>query len=307
MYDKALLYKITWYYYINDMTQQEIAEHLGISRMKVVKALNQAKSDGLIKFTIDQDALEKMDLENALIKKYGLKDILVVPSTPDGLTDNLSKAAAQYIEEKAENDSFINIGYGETVSKTIKELIYITKKQFSLVTLSGGVSYYMTSIISGAHKRSSAVSTPSFHIIPAPLIASSAKIAKTFTEEPAVKNIFKMAALSSLTLIGIGAVNKKATIFKYGIASPNDLTILNMKGAVGDILSQFFDENGNIIDSDLHNKLVGTKLSALEKSKNVVAVAGGTHKIAAMHAALKCDYIDVLITDEDTGKALLER
>ncbi len=307
MYDKALLYKITWYYYANDMTQQEIAEHLGISRMKVVKALNKAKSDGMIKFTIEHQALDKMNLENALIKKYGLKEILIMPSTPDKTIDNISKGAAQYIEEKVEAGSFINIGYGETVSKTVSELIYSTKKPLSFVTLSGGVSYYMTSIIAGAHKRSSEVPTPSFHVIPAPLIASSDKIAQTFLSEPAIKNIADMAELADLTLIGIGSVNENATIFKYGIASKSDLTILNMKGAAGDVLSQFYDENGEIIDSELHNKLISTKLEALEKSKNVVAAAGGMHKIKAIHAALKGRYIDVLITDEDTGKALLER
>lgn len=306
MYESNLIYKVTWFYYENNMTQQEIAQHLGISRMKVVKLLNQAKQEGLIKFKMDPEAKSNIQLEQELIKKFGLKDVFVVPSSPENLNDNIAKAAAQYIEDKVDENTFLNIGYGDTVSKTLNHLIYSIEKEISLVTLSGGVSYYTSAIVSGTKKKSSNSITPNIHIIPSPLLVSSEEVANTFLQEKSIQNILNMTTLSSMSIVGIGSVSDNATIFKYGIANNEDLTLLKMQGAVGDILSQFYDKNGNILESDLHNKLIGIKLDKLKESNQTIGVAGGIHKVQAIYSALIGGYLNILITDEDTATELLK-
>lgn len=305
MYENNLIYKVTWFYYENNMTQQEIAEHLGISRMKVVKLLNQAKVDGIIKFKMDPEAKSNMQLEQDLKNKFGLWDVFVAPSSPDNINDNIAKAAAQYIEDKVKENAFINIGYGDTVSKTLNHLIYSLDKQISLVTLSGGVSYYTSAIVAGTKKKSSTSITPNIHIIPSPLLASTEEVADTLLKEKSVQNILNMTQLSSLSLVGIGSVSDNATIFKYGIANNEDLTLLKMQGAVGDILSQFYDKDGKMIESELHNKLIGIKIDKLKESNKTIGVAGGKHKVQAIYSALIGGYLNILITDEDTAKSLL--
>jgi lsr operon transcriptional repressor len=78
-----------------------------------------------------------------------------------------------------------------------------------------------------------------------------------------------------------------------------------MQGAVGDILSQFYDKDGKIIQSDLSKKLVSIKLDTLKNASNTIGVAGGKEKIHAIYSALIGGYLNVLITDEDTAKELL--
>ncbi len=306
MYEESLIYKVTWCYYAANMTQQEIADHLNISRMRVVKLLNQAKSEGIIKFKIDPEAKMLIDYEQALISKFNISDAFVIPSTPTELNENLAMGAAQYIEDKIESDALINIGYGDTVSRTINHLIYSIDKPISLVTLTGGVSYYTSAIVSGAKKMSANNITPTIHIIPAPLLASSEEIAHLFLEEKSIKHILDMTKLSKMSIVGIGSVSDNATIFKYGIADKDDLTLLKMQGAVGDILSHFFDQNGQPIESELQKKLIGTSLDALKSSHKTIAVAGGSDKVQAIHAALIGGYVDVLVTDQETTKALLD-
>jgi DNA-binding transcriptional regulator LsrR (DeoR family) len=305
MYEENLVYKVTWFYYVDNMTQQKISEHLGISRMKVVKLLNQAKNDGIVKFKINNDAKDHVTLEHALIEKFNLDDVFIVPSTPSNVNDNIAKGAAQYLEEKVEENSFINIGYGDTISRTINHLIYFCEKQISLVTLSGGVSHYTSAIISGAHKKPSSSTTPNIHILPAPLIASSEEIANIFLNEKSIRNIMSMSELSSMSIVGIGSVSNNATILKYNVANNDDFNLLKMQGAVGDILSHFYDKNGNIIDSHLHKKLISIKLDTLKNSHKTVGVAGGEEKVQAIYSALIGGYINVLITDHDTATSLL--
>jgi len=306
MYEDNLMYKVTWYYYEENMTQQEIAEHLGISRMKVVKILNQAKNDGVIKFKMDPEAKSNIALERDVMKKFDLCDVFVVPSSPKDLNDTIAKAAAQYLEEKVTENTYINIGYGDTVSKTLNHLIYSLDKQISLVTLSGGVSYYTSSIISGTKRRATSGITPNIHILPAPLLASSEEVADIILKEKSIQNVFNMTQLSSMSLVGIGAVSDEATIFKYGIANGEDLTLLKMQGAVGDILSQFYDKDGNILNTNFHKKLISIKLDHLKESNQTIGVAGGDDKVQAIYSALVGKFVDILITDEDTALSLMK-
>lgn len=51
-YEEELMIKIAWYYYIENLTQQEIAKILGINRIKILRLLDKAKENGLITFQI---------------------------------------------------------------------------------------------------------------------------------------------------------------------------------------------------------------------------------------------------------------
>lgn len=306
MYEENLLYKATWYYYVDNMTQKEIAEQLGISRMRVVKLLSRAKDEGIVQFKINRNAEVRVGLEDALRNRFHLKDVFIVPSTKENINDNIAKGAAQYLEDKIEEDALINFGYGDTISRTINHLIYTSDKPISLVTLSGGVSYYTNSIKLGTHSRPTSSVMPAFHVLPAPLLASTREVADILMNEKSVKNILEMTKVSTMSIVGIGAVTNSATIFKYNIVNDNDLTLLKMQGAVGDILSQFYDKDGKIIESEIHNKLVSVTLDSLRDSQETIGVAGGQEKLQAIYSALVGGYLNILITDEDTAQGLLE-
>ena len=66
-FEEELLIKAAWYYYIEEMTQQNIAEKLGISRMKVIKLLETAKSTGVIQFKISQEKSRRLRIEKKLV------------------------------------------------------------------------------------------------------------------------------------------------------------------------------------------------------------------------------------------------
>ena len=301
------LVKVAWYYFMNNMTQQQIAETLGIPRMRVVKMLSQAKDEGIVQFKINQSIEKKIGIENSLIEKYGLDDAVVVPQTvPEKVVDSVSMAAALYIDEKTKEGDFINIGFGHTVSTTVSNLTYNTDKKLSFVSLTGGVSHYTSTIIKGAHYRPASKVTPDIHIIPAPLLASSKDTARAFLNERSISDIFSMNKLAHMTVIGIGALKENASIFKLNIASENDFQLMKMNGAVGDLLSNFIDPSGTLVESDLHDRLISTPISNLKEFRNTIAVAGGVEKKDAIKAALLGGYINVIITDETTARQLIE-
>ena len=67
----------------------------------------------------------------------------------------------------------------------------------------------------------------------------------------------------------------------------------------------FIDKDGNVIQSSLERRLMSTPLEQLKEMSNSIGVAGGSTKSEAILAALKGNYLDVLITDETTATNVL--
>ena len=129
-------------------------------------------------------------------------------------------------------------------------------------------------------------------------------MAEAIQEESSVKEVSNMIQLASMTIVGIGAMDNSSTILKTSILNPNDFLLLNMKGAVGDIICHFIDKDGNLVDTDIDSRLVSVPLSTLNQLENVIGVAAGKHKVTAIHSALMGNYLDILITDESTAQLL---
>lgn len=300
-YEESLMIKVTWYYYLDNMTQQQISDHLGISRMRVVKLLDKARTNGIIQFKIREDSMNKMKLEKNLADSYGLIDTFITPTPPSGVSinENIAKAAAIYISDRLDNNTFINMGYGDTPSRILNNLATIAEYPISVISLTGGVSYYLPN-------NMSTIFNAKLHLIPSPLLVSSKEVVDAIRNEGSVNEIMRMVELSSMSVVGIGSIGENSTIIKSGILSKNDYLRLSMKGAVGDVLCHFIDKDGNLVQTEIEDRLMATPLTTLRNLNNVIGVAAGDHKIEAIKAVLKGGYLDILITDEATALQLLD-
>lgn len=285
-YEKDVAIKVAWKYYNEGLTQTEIAEALNLSRMKVIKYLEIAKNNNIIQFKINIDQVSDPNLQSKLLEKYNLDDVYIVPSSIEDNIDSVTIAAAQYIEDRVTNDTMISIGYGEAVSKTLGHLSISAKYKVAFVSLTGGVKFYMPTAID---QSSDYYTNPNYshYIIPSPLIVNSEGLATNLRNEKSIKSILEMVPYSNLTVIGIGALNNRATLVKEGLLSIKDIEIFKSQGAVGDLLNHFYDINGNTLDLGLHDRLISTDIKLLKSLNHVVAVAGGLEKKEAIIGALK--------------------
>lgn len=299
-YEESLIAKTAWYYYSENLTQQNISELLGISRMRVIKLLEKAKSTGIIQFRIRSNVDKRMQLEQNLIRKFALKDCFIVPSPTNSqdTNENVARAAAMYISNRINADCFINIGYGDTTGRILNHLAINTEYTLSFVSLTGGVSYYLP------NARSSTFNSK-LYLMPSPLIISTKEMANAIKAEKSVKEVEQLIPSSHLSVVGIGAMDQRATILQSGILSQNEFLILENNGAVGDLLSHFIDQNGEIVNSSLEERTVSTTLDAIRKLENVIGVAAGEKKVKAIRSVLNGHFLDVFITDEETASYLV--
>lgn len=300
-YEETLMTKAAWYYYFEDMTQQRVADRMGISRMRVIKLLEKARQTGIVQIKLRRDGENRMALVQKLAQMYGLKDALIVPAATDPRFTNagIAEAASMYISETLTENSIINIGYGDTPSRILNNLATMAEKPLTCISLTGGVSYYLPDTRSN-------VFNAKLHLIPTPLLTSSREMAEALRQESSVTELSRMITLAQLTVVGIGAMHESATIFKSGILNHNDFLYLKMRQAAGDILSHFIDENGRLIETPIEERLISTPLSTLKSLQNVIGVAAGANKAQAIRAALRGRYLDVLITDDLTAELLTE-
>lgn len=299
-YEEILMVKTAWYYYIENYTQQKISELLGISRIRVIRLLEKARQNGIVSFRIRQDNNRRMQVEKSLITQFGLNDAFVIPVGSDAseLNESLAQAAAMYIADRLSDNTFINMGYGDTPSRILNHLARSTEHPINAVSLTGGVSYYLPN-------TQSSVFNARLHLIPSPLLLGSPELVQVMFQEESVQRIQQMSRMAKMTVVGIGSMGANATIIQNGILTKADFLLLEMQGAVGDILSHFIDKDGNPIQSSVEQRLLSTPLQELRQMNNVIGVAGGEDKIDAIHAVLRGQYLDTLITDEVTAEALL--
>ncbi|HWO78378.1 MAG TPA: sugar-binding transcriptional regulator [Bacillus sp. (in: firmicutes)] len=304
IYTENMMVKVAWYYYKENLTQNEIADLLDLSRTKVVRLLERARIEGIVQFHIKGHSTNCLSIEKEFKETFSLPNAFIIPTPVNKreLSDSLSLAAAQYLHHKLQPNDLLGLGWGRAVSRTIDYLTLEQESKISVVTLTGGVNYYLH------NRRSQDGGMERFHeihIIPAPFLASTEEMAESFLSEPSIKEILELGCLSKYIVVGIGGLSPDATIIQEEKMTLNELTFIKQQNAVGDILGQFYDRNGEVLSLPHHKRLIGMNLNRLKSLNNVIAIAGGDQKIDAIYGALKGGYIHTMITDETTAVSLL--
>jgi DNA-binding transcriptional regulator LsrR (DeoR family) len=109
----------------------------------------------------------------------------------------------------------------------------------------------------------------------------------------------------TLAFVGIGSLNSYSISMRdETILTRADLNEVIANGAVGDIALRFIDAEGQPVQSELSERIIGIDIDHLRQIPRVVGVAGGRNKIAPIRAALRGKLLSVLITDQSTAEAL---
>jgi lsr operon transcriptional repressor len=299
--DEALLARVAWLYYNDGLTQSEVGKLLSIPRIKVSRLLEAGRTSGLVQLRINSRQQGCLELEARVRQQFGLSDCRVIPeSTSEDINMRVGQAAAQYLMQKLQPGDSLSVGWGETVTHSIRMLGYTAQERgIGLYSLTGGVRTYVEGMREANWHRN-------VNIIPAPLVLSTPELAQALTQEPSVSSLISKALEADYKLVGIGGLSETATVVTQGYLAPSEIDPLRRSGARGDILCHFYDRNGRDISLPLHDRVVGVNLEQLRQSEKVIAAAGGPTKTGPILSALRGEIIDILVTDEPTALALLD-
>jgi DNA-binding transcriptional regulator LsrR (DeoR family) len=313
--DTDLAVRAAWLSYVGGYTQEQIAQRLGVSRVKVHRLSALAQQLGFVKVSIEHELASTIALENELNQAYGLKTCILVPSMgdetgrrSDAATAALGTAGARFLERYLDREpsATIGIGWGRTLSAVADTLLRRPHPHNRFVSVLGSLTRHAAANPYDVIHRLARKTGGEGFILPVPFIADAVADKALLMAQKSVGKIITLAGSADLYILGIGQCNATASAFQAGQITKRELQELQAAGAVGDLLGRFFDIDGSILHSEFNERVMGLEPEALAH-RQVVAIAGGAGKIPALTGALRTGKISGLITDEVTAKALLER
>jgi lsr operon transcriptional repressor len=307
-----LLLRVAWFYYKDELTQDEIARRLSVSRASVGRMLDRARKVGLVSISLNADHLSAFEVSRQLRQTFGLAEALVIPDHETeggdrhGLNARLGLGGAQFMSTHLRPGGTLGVGWGETVSRVIASVNFGAVGPIHMISLTGGVDAYLPAFLSSKAEGAAEGEMTSATVIPTPIVASTPELAAALKAEPAIQQVLKQACDVDQAIVGVGTPTADATIVQMGYLEAEDVRALRDHQVAGDILGQFFDASGRVVKLPIHDRRIGIELTDLAEIPKVVGVAGGLHKADAILGALRGGFLDVLVTNELTALRLLD-
>lgn len=306
--ERRILVKVANMYYVENLKQSEIAERMGIDRTTVSKYLKKALRDKIVKITVESDSFD--ELEAALERRFGLKEACVVPKSYDMqfIKEQMARAGLRLIRRILGDGKVVGMAWGTTISELAKfaEQEKNSPLDIDFVPLDGGpesiesefhvntICYQMARAFSG---RS--------HYIYAPAIAKTAAIRQAIVQDVNYEKISAYWDRLNIGIVGIGAPVKSSNLVWAGSFGREAIESLAKTGAVGEICSVFYDINGHEVTTPFSDRIIAVGLEKLRQLEYSIGLAASREKVPAIMGALRGRLINVLITDEETAKILL--
>lgn len=297
-------------YYQLDYSQQEIAQHLGVSRPTVSRFLQQAKDEGIVQIKIVDPKENNAQFEDQLREKFGLKKVIVaaVPQYEDEIVKKyLGEAAAAYLHDTVKDGDIIAATWGTTLYEVALRLPNKLVQGVKVVQLNGGISHTDTNTY--AHEIVQLFGKAYYtnpYYIPLPAIVDHSVVKLAIEADRHIGSILEMGKQANIAIVTVGAPTEDSVLIKADYFTAADLELIYSQG-VGDICSRYIDIQGNLISKELNDRTIGISLEQLRHKEQSILVAGGPKKVDAILGTLNGKYANVLITDSFTAQYLIER
>ncbi|MBW7456030.1 sugar-binding transcriptional regulator [Paenibacillus sepulcri] len=305
-----LLVKICQLYYEDGLNQQEIAKRLGISRPHVSRMLTAARNEGIVRISINNPFSTEQELERAFIETFGIHDALIVDSAEaegDKLYAQLGRTSAALMESVLKDGDIVGVMAGRTVASAAEEMDYFAREELQFVPLVGGWGPAGASWHASSNTMAFAGKLKSkYWIMHAPAVVANEATGRLLRQEPEIDKVLQLARRSRVAVVSIGEVGRQATMVTSGSFSAEDMTELRNSGAAANLCGSFLDGDGQEMLFPGRGRFIGLSAGELRGIPNVIAIAGGMSKVEAITAVLRGKWIDILVTDAATARAVME-
>ncbi len=300
--EKLLMSEAATLYYEKNLTQQEIANLMNLSRQTVSKLLSDAVKENIVEIKIHNPKKDCEELANSLAERFFLSRCVVcgVNSKNDSIRLLMTvKAASEYITPiLKEGNKKVAVSWGRTIQSFIEQLPEMMTAGNTIFPLFGATDSENSCFSSNelargiADKIGANVKYAWFPYLPDS--AEDAQLLKTLSYYKKIKNLWNSA---DLAIVGIGNTEVLDIFGKtFGYSKEHSQVI-------GDIATHFYNEAGEFIN--LYENTLCASAENIKKSKETIAIACGNNKASAIAGALRTGLVDTLITDEYTAREIL--
>ena len=305
-------------YYLDDLTQEQIARGLGVSRSNVSRMLKEARERGIVEIRIHHPLRVVPELQSALREALPLHDCLVL-ATPEetgpptegavgpAIARQIGALAARYLDERIADNAVLGVGWGSTVYHVVTSGYFHRKRGVSVVQLMGSVGGATPDIDGGqvAARFGRALGGQVFYL-QAPMVVTDAGVRAGLLRDPHIRKTLEMARRADTMLVSLGAVSQASGIFRAGYLNEMDLEYIRGQGAVGDICGAYFRQDGSSCSLELEERTIAAGGDIMRAAPLRVGVGWGVSKALPSIGAIRAGLINVLITDEECAREVLD-
>jgi deoxyribonucleoside regulator len=314
--DLRLALRAATLYYLDGLTQAEIASRLGVSRPTAGRLVARAKAKGLVRIevVVPQDLRDNLhaDEERELEHRFGLTEAVVAghgidigaPGRPAAFA-SVGRAAAALLMRRLSPTDVLGFTWGPEQVAVATALAPGIASCQTVVQLDGAMSSAAyqtgTEFILG---RCADVLRATTIRLPAPLYADPSTVA-SMRSDSLISRTLEAGRRADIMLFGVGAVSTSTTLFEGSFLDTRMLDELITLGAVGEIGGRFFDADGTPVDTELQQRAVSVPLEDIQTCSKTILISSGAAKHRATLGALRGKLARLLVCDIDCARWLL--
>ncbi|PSJ59606.1 DeoR family transcriptional regulator [Mesorhizobium ephedrae] len=300
--------RVAWLYYMEGMTQDQIAQEVGLHRTRVLRMLSASRQDGTVQIRVTANLSRCVELERCLEATYGIERAIVIPEPREAaqVSQTIGAVLGAYIADNLTDRMTIGLGWGRTLSCALPAIVNNGHSDMTVVSLLGGLTKVSTVNPSEFAWRMADRLSASCYMLAAPVFAPDARTREALMTHPGIREIFHRATQLDMAILSVGDLSPQSTFAEYGLLERDELASLHRAGAVGDILCRFINAEGEVIDHPVNERVVAVDPRNLTGARKLVLASGGWHKYQVILASIRLLRPHVLVTDEVVAERLVE-
>lgn len=300
--------RAAWMYYIEEMTQNDIALQLGVGRVTVVRLLTDARERNEVKFSIQGGLQDCIEVARELEKRFQISEVIVVPmSNPEvDATGPVSTATGMFLNEIVRPGLRIGVGWGRTLLESLSYINEVAIPDMSVVSLLGGITKVKQFNPSEFAWRFSNLFQAECYLMTAPAIVDSPATRKALIDHCGLGEVFERAQSMDAVLLSVGDLDVGGTPYRHGFVSESVRSAMVAQGAVGETLFSYFDAQGKPVKGAISGRVMAVPLKTIADVPQRIIASGGLRKAEALLGAIRLVRPTVLVTDEFAARRILE-
>lgn len=301
------LVRAAWLYHIGRMSQEEVSRHMGLSRFKVLRLLAEAREAGLVRITLEHRTTATLALADRLATRFGLTEVQVAPAAADGpeaARRSVGQLAAGFLSRIGSGGTVtVGVGWGRTLAAMAEALSGLHNPGLRFVSLMGAMTRTSATSPFDVCARLAALTGGSAMFLPAPFLADTVADAEVILRQRLVRETLEVARSAAYMIVSLGECSADALLQSSGVLTDDEIAALGAAGAVADSSGKFFRADGSLAPVDLNHRAPSVSLEDMRRS-DVVLLAAGEAKAAAVRAVLAAGFTDRLLLDEGLARRL---
>ena len=309
-HEERFLLRVAWAYYVEGLTQNEVAGKLGVTRLRVNRALAEARRKGLVRISFNTAYAGCAEAEAALTGRFSLSTAFVVPAPAREEDTQMTVGAAlgNLLGEVLADPAVTRFGmsWGNTLNLATRFMAPLDRPDLEIISVMGGLTRGSDLNSFEITTRLADLANAQHSYFTAPLYAGSRESRDTIMQLDVFVEVLERIRGADAMALALGDLSERSLLVRDGLPQGVTAEDLRALGGVGDILGIILDGSGRPIDHPINERVIGIGLDDLAHIPNVILAAGGLHKVAVLRAVLGCGLVDTLVTDEVTARAILE-